>query len=134
MIGPVIALVGWTLVMWVWMYATRLPAISKAGGDPQDWANKPDFGKTLPPNVRWVADNYNHLHEQPTLFYALALAIHVGGLVDPVMAGLAWAYVASRVAHSILQATVNLIPVRFLLFVVGTLILVVMTVRAALAL
>jgi hypothetical protein len=67
----------------------------------------------LPPEVARVADNYNHLHEQPTLFYALALAAQLAGAADAVSVGLAWAYVALRVVHSLIQATVNVIPLRF---------------------
>ena len=69
---PVLALVVWTLVMWLWMYATRIPAMQKAGINPDD-ARHPgnSYGDKIPPNVRSVADNYNHLHEQPTIFYAL---------------------------------------------------------------
>jgi len=30
-LAPVIALVLWSFVMWAWLYATRIPAIRKAG-------------------------------------------------------------------------------------------------------
>lgn len=133
MIAPVLALVAWTLVMWMWMYATRIPAMQRAN---VDLAEVSRSGKlpTLPPEVERVAANYNHLHEQPTLFYALALAAHLAGANDAVAIGLAWTYVALRVAHSAVQATVNVIPVRFTLFTLGTLVLVALLVRTVLAL
>ena len=68
---PVLALVVWTLVMWVWMYATRVPALKQAGVDPQELAHPGEGQTRIPSQVRRVADNYNHLHEQPTIFYAL---------------------------------------------------------------
>ena len=88
----------------------------------------------LPPEVARVADNYNHLHEQPTIFYALALAAQLIGAGDAVNVGLAWTYVAIRVAHSLVQATKNVIPLRCLLFALGSLVLLVLLVRTLLML
>src|SRR5262249_62421540 len=86
---------------------------------------------TLPASVRWKADNYNHLMEQPTIFYAVALSLAVLGEGSGLNATLAWAYVLSRVVHSLLQATVNKIEARFGLFVLSSLILIALTVNAA---
>jgi hypothetical protein len=130
----VVALVAWTFVMWLWMYVTRIPAISKAKLrlDP----NEPRGAQmaTLPPNVRWKADNYNHLFEQPTVFYPIAIVLALLGQGSALDLGLAWAYVALRVVHSVFQATVNKIEVRFVLFALSSLVLIALTVRAGLAL
>ena len=130
---PIVALVAWTHVMWLWMYVTRIPAIRRARMrlDPQ--APRGEQMATLPPEVRWKADNYNHLLEQPTLFYAIAIVL---AIVDPdgVNRGLAWTYVGLRVVHSVFQATVNKIEVRFALFILSSLVLIVMTGRALAAL
>ncbi|WP_297515142.1 MAPEG family protein [uncultured Caulobacter sp.] len=119
MVAPVMALVAWSLVIWVWMYVQRIPAMQKAGIKPQD-ARFPGSLDVLPDTARQAADNYNHLMEQPTIFYAAALAIQVAGHADAALVKLAWAYVAVRVLHSLLQVTVNLVPVRFLLFTIST--------------
>lgn len=131
MIAPVLALVAFTFVMWFWMYATRIPAMQKAKIDMAE-LSRTGAPLVLPPEVSRVADNYNHLHEQPTIFYALALAAQIANVADPVSVGLAWAYVASRVAHSLVQATVNVIPVRFAIFAVGSFLLLALLVRTAL--
>ena len=131
---PVLVLVTWTFVMWLWMYATRLPAMTKAGIDPQEAAHPGAVAHRIPSPVRRVADNYNHLHEQPTIFYALALATQLAGAADGVNVALAWTYVASRVVHSFVQATRNVIPVRFALFTLGSIVLFVLLVRTALKL
>jgi hypothetical protein len=130
MVGPILALIGWTFVMWVWMYATRIPAMQKANIDVDELSRT---GKKLeqPPEVARVADNYNHLHEQPTIFYALALAAQVAGVGDGVNVGLAWAYVAARVVHSLVQATKNVIMIRFTVFAIGSIILFALLVRTA---
>lgn len=131
---PVLALVAWTFVMWAWMYATRIPAMRAAGIDPQDAATTNALAERLPPQVRWKADNYNHLHEQPTIFYALMFFAALTGGGDAMALELAWAYVAVRVVHSLVQATVNRIVVRFVLFNVGSLVLIAFTVREAMRL
>ncbi|EAP89896.1 hypothetical protein OA2633_06779 [Oceanicaulis sp. HTCC2633] len=133
MMTPVLMLVCWTLIMWLWMYATRIPAMQKAGLKPAELKEKSQLD-VLPRSVRQVADNYNHLHEQPVVFYALAIYSHLVGVADPLNIGLAWAYVILRVAHSIFQATVNFVPVRFVLFSLSSIVLIVMAVRNLLAL
>jgi hypothetical protein len=126
---PVLALVAWTLVMWVWMYATRIPAMKQAGIDPQEAAYPGTWAHRLRPGVRSVADNYNHLHEQPTIFYALMFFAAPTGGGDGTALGLAWAYVALRIVHSLVQATFNRVMVRFSVFSLATLVLMAFTVR-----
>jgi hypothetical protein len=128
LVQPVLALIAWTFVMWVWLYATRLPAIRKAKIDLAE-ISRTGAKLALPPEVTRVADNYTHLHEQPTLFYALALAAQIAGAADSVNITLAWVYVAIRIVHSLLQATRNIIPVRFVVFNLGSLVLLAMLVR-----
>ena len=132
-LAPVVALAGWSLVMWVWMYATRLPAMVKARIKLDATVPPGVLTSTLPPRVRWKADNYNHLMEQPTLFYALALTLAVAGAGDGVAVWIAWAYVGLRIAHSAVQALINIIAVRFFLFVASTVCLMALAVRAAMA-
>lgn len=132
MIAPVMALTAWSLVIWVWMYVQRIPAMQKAGIKPQD-ARFPGSLNTLPDAARQAADNYNHLMEQPTIFYATALALAFLGLGVGLNAWIAWAYVALRVVHSLVQATVNLILLRFAIFMVSSVVLLILAVRAAIA-
>lgn len=131
---PVVALVAWSLFMWLWMYATRLPAIKKSrmALDPQ--APRGEQMDTLPATVRWKADNYNHLMEQPTLFYAIAFALALMGEGSGANLLLAWGYVATRIIHSLWQALVNKIEVRFAIFVLSTLTLFGLTINALVAL
>jgi hypothetical protein len=133
MLAPIVALVAWTHVMWAWMYATRIPAIVRARMRLDPDAPRGEQMASLPAPVRWKADNYNHLMEQPTLFYAIAVVL---AIVEPdqLNTGLAWAYVGLRVVHSLVQATVNKIEVRFGLFALSSLVLIALTVRAGLAL
>ncbi|MGB0956467.1 MAG: MAPEG family protein [Panacagrimonas sp.] len=130
-LAPVMALVMWSLVMWWWMYVTRVPAIMKSGMVMDATLPNGQQLSELPARVRWKADNYNHLMELPTLFYAVALVLAVAGDTSALGVNLAWAYVASRVVHSLFQALVNKIEVRFGIFVVSSLILMALTAHAA---
>jgi hypothetical protein len=132
---PVVALLAWTMVMWVWMYATRIPAMNKAGIDAKNLvgSNGASLREKLPDSISWKADNYNHLHEAPTLFYAVAIVLAIIGAGDGFNTQLAWAYVGLRVAHSIVQATNNRVIVRFALFALSSLVLMALILHAAIA-
>ena len=131
--GPVIALVLWSFVMWAWMYATRIPAILKYKVVMDPHRSPSEFHAQLPAPVRWKADNYNNLMEQPTLFYAVAITLAILGEADAVNVGLAWLYVGLRVVHSLVQAITNTIVVRFSVFMIASVVLLMLAIRAALA-
>jgi len=121
---PVVMLAAWSMVMWAWMYGTRIPAIrrSKMKLDPN--APRGEQNATLPPRVRWKADNYNHLMEQPTVFYATAITLALLGHGDGWAMRLAWTYLALRVVHSFVQVLWNRIEVRFSIFALSSLVLI----------
>ena len=133
---PVVALAAWTMVMWLWMYATRIPTMMKLEVEPDRLAHDPDatLDKLLPPQVQWKAHNYNHLHEAPTVFYAVAIVLAIIGQGDGLNAALGWAYLGLRVVHSLVQATVNKVTLRFAIFVLSSLVLIALIARAAIAL
>jgi hypothetical protein len=121
-----LVLAGWTMIVWLWMYATRLPAMARAGIDGTKLVGS--TGKGLRDQLvaageeraSWVADNYNHLMEQPTIFYATVLALAVMGEAGSLAVGLAWGYAAFRIAHSLVQILWNRVLVRFALFSLAT--------------
>ena len=134
---PLAVLAGWTMVMWIWMYATRIPAINKlpkpteAGAD-QGWTGAMLEG-LIPREIQWKAHNYNHLHEAPTVFYAVALALAFIGQGNGLNATIAWAYVALRIVHSVFQSTVNKVMPRFVLFALSSLCLMALTLHLLMA-
>ncbi|HVU22163.1 MAG TPA: MAPEG family protein [Rhizomicrobium sp.] len=132
MLAPALALILLTLVVWIWMYATRIPAMQRAKIDPQSAAH-PGSLDVLPSSARRVADNYNHLLEQPTIFYALCFIIVLGGHTDALYVQLAWGYVGLRVVHTLIQCTINVVNLRFLVFALSTIVLMVMAGREAMA-
>jgi len=131
---PVIALVSWTLVMLVWMAIARRRAFAAMG---IGWGTIPRGSRGVnldgkaPDQAQWPSHNYNHLMEQPTIFYAIALTLAMMGMGGGANYWLAWAYVGLRVIHSIVQATVNIVSIRFTIFALASLCLVGLTVHAA---
>lgn len=132
---PLAVLAGWTMVMWLWMYITRIPAMGKAGIDSKTLTGGTgkDLEAVLPGKVQWIAHNYNHLHEAPTVFYAVALALALIGQGDGLNATLAWAYVGLRIAHSLVQALWNRVLVRFALFALSSLALIALSLHLLIA-
>ena len=131
---PVVALVAWSLVMMVWMVIVRFREFRRLG---INFSNIPpgsrgvDLEGRAEPHAQWKSHNYNHLMEQPTLFYAIALVLALMDMGGGINYWLAWGYVGFRVLHSLVQATVNTLTLRTPLFVLASLCLLGLTVHAA---
>lgn len=130
MLHSILAMGVLTMVMAAWMSVKRTSAMKQVGLGLQDAAHTADLRSALPSSARRVADNFNHLFEVPTLFYAVTLAIVVLGDADGLHTICAWMFVLFRVIHSFVQATVNLVPLRALLYGCSWLALAAMIVRA----
>ncbi|QJB68304.1 MAPEG family protein [Parasphingorhabdus halotolerans] len=131
-LAPAALLVLWSLIMLFWMAATRLPAAKSLGIDitAKPGGRGPDIDPNMPDKVAWKSHNYTHLMEQPTLFYATVIILALAEAGSGLNLWLAWAYVVLRIIHSIWQATINLVNVRFMLFLASTICLMVMAVNA----
>jgi hypothetical protein len=129
LLGPVVALVAWSIVMLFWMAIARAPQLQKSKIPPG--TRGADLERDQPGASHWPAHNYMHLMEQPTIFYAIIFALILMGFDGMINVYLAWGYVALRIVHSIYQATINLPPYRFLIFLVATLCLIALTIHAA---
>ena len=130
-LAPLLALVLWSFVMWAWLYATRIPAITRLNIVFDPLRPNSDFNAQIPPKVRWKADNYNNLMEQPTLFYAVALTLAVIGAGDGLNLVLARIYVVLRIVHSLVHALINIVIWRFGVFMLGSVVLLVLAIRTA---
>ncbi|ALH80244.1 MAPEG family protein [Sphingopyxis macrogoltabida] len=136
LLAPGAVLILWTLVMFLWLAATRFPAMKKAGIDLKKTppgGRGADLEKILPAETNWKSHNYTHLLEQPTIFYAVILILHAVGGYPAYVVWIAWTYVVLRIVHSLWQATVNRIPVRFTLFLLSTLCLLALSLLAVIA-
>ena len=129
MLEPVLALIAWSLVMLVWLYVQRLPALVRYVTT-EEHLQSGEVARRLPANVQWPADNYNNLLEQPTLFYALCLGMYFMGNTSFALEYFTWLYVCLRVMHSLVQALTNIVVIRFGLFIASSGVLGVMCVLA----
>lgn len=129
LLRPAFLLAAWTVVITTWMFVTRIPTMAKLEIDPQDAADTSRLNELLPHEVQRVARNYNHLFEQPTLYYAVVLMIATIGAVDSVHVACSWAFMGLRVAHSCVQATIDIVPIRFGIFLISWIVLAVMILR-----
>ena len=128
MLAPVVVLVAWTLVMLVWTAVKRAPFMRNRGELPRGVR-----GADMPPGPHnWPAHNYTHLVEQPTIFYAIVFVLVLMDFDAPINVYLAWGYVVLRIVHSLVQATVNVVKWRFLVFALSTLCLASLTIHAGL--
>jgi hypothetical protein len=130
---PIVALAIWTFIVWVWMYAKRIPALQKSDINMNNWIGgmAKDLDGILPAKVQWIAHNYNHLHEAPTVFYTIALVLAITGAGEGLNAQIAWGYVALRICHSLVQILWNKVVVRFALFLLSSMALFALVVQAA---
>ena len=131
MLAPAAALVAWSMIMLLWMAATRLPLIFKMGGlgKVKPGGRGQDLEGVLPDKVQWKSHNFTHLMEQPTIYYAAVVIIAIMG-AEALDVTMAWVYLIARVLHSLWQALVNTVPVRFSLFMVCNLALLYLAYRA----
>ncbi len=138
-LGPVVALAAWTMIMWFWLYAARLPAMGRAKIDAKGMVGstgrslRDDLVNAGEVKASWVADNYNHLHEAPTVFYAVALTLAMIGQGDNLNATIAWAYVGLRVLHSLVQVLSNRVVIRFVIFALSSIALLMLVTHAAIS-
>jgi hypothetical protein len=120
-LSPVLGLIIWTLIVWVILYARRLPILKDADLT-ADSAKSPDgeWKNQLPLKVQAPAHNYNHLMEQPTIFYALMFFLFLAEKSSAAALALGWAYVALRIIHSLIQINGGAILPRFIIFSLST--------------
>lgn len=134
-LAPAAALVIWSLLMLLWMAGTRLPAMKKVGIELGSavGGRGVDIDPNVPPSVAWKSHNYAHLMEQPTIFYATIMILAIANAATPTLVALAWGYTVIRILHSIWQATINKVNIRFMLFLFSTVCLMILAVSALLA-
>ncbi|MBU6211544.1 MAG: MAPEG family protein [Gammaproteobacteria bacterium] len=125
LIAPVIALVCWTLVVMTWLAYERVRNLFRLKLSPNAGKFARELNALMPDRAKQVSDNYIHLLEQPTLFYAVCLSLQFLGQGDhPINIGFAWSYVSLRVLHTLVQTTFNDVRLRFFLFLLSSVFLI----------
>ena len=127
---PVVALVAWTLVVMFWMLVARMIEFRRLGISPMtvpNGARGVDLDGRADPVAQWKSHNYNHLMEQPTIFYAVALSLAMMNFGGGINYWLAWGYVGLRIVHSLIQCTVNVVRFRLAVFALASFCLIGLT-------
>src|SRR5215210_8302422 len=134
-LAPVVALVAWTLIVMVWMAVSRRRAFAQMGitfGTIPPGSRGANLDGRAPDQAQWPSHNYNHLMEQPTIFYAIAVTLALMDFGGGINYWLAWGYVGLRIVHSLIQCTVNVVRYRLAVFALASLCLLGLTTHAAL--
>ena len=132
-LAPAAVLAGWTMIVFLWLMARRIPAFSAAGvklGEMPPGTRGGDGEAQMPAKANWISHNYTHLMEQPTVFYPVVIMLAVMGDNSALSVNLAWGYTGLRILHSFWQANVNTVPSRFAFFGLSSLCLIVLAARA----
>ena len=123
---PMLGMLAWSGLIVAVLLSTRLPLIVRQWGRLQYAKHSEDVRPKMSDRLRYVTDNYNHLFEQPTLFYATLVYIQLAGTANHANVSLAWAYVVLRVIHSLIQLTANNVSWRAASFATSSAILLTM--------
>jgi hypothetical protein len=131
---PFLSMMLLTMIVWAYMYFTRLGHIARARIDPQELTTAYRAAKHFPEHIGYPADNLRNLFEMPVLFYGLCIYLYVTATVDGLYIALAWGFVALRAAHSAIHCTINRVHWRFIAYMLSAIALWVMLLRALLQL
>lgn len=135
-LAPAAVLILWSMIVMVWMTATRAPELAKLGDTMKQappGGRYQDIESLIPAKVNWKSHNYTHLMEQPTIFYPAVIILHLTGAGTGSSLWFAWAYAILRIMHSLWQGLVNKLPVRIALFSISSICLIILAVQAVLA-
>jgi len=131
LLGPLVGLNLWTFGIEFLLYKRRIPALAQYNVTFDPETVKKQKEEKLPGFVKWPADNFNNLLEQPTQFYAVILGLSLMNVKDKRTVGVAWAYVGLRMLHSIIHVSTNNPSIRFPVWAASSLALFGITVQAA---
>lgn len=115
---PMLAMVALTMIVWLRLYAVRIPEMRRLRIHPQSVATSAQKSARLV-DTR-ASDNFNNLFEVPVLFYLALVVAYLTQQATPLVLGLAWAFVAGRVLHSLIQCSYNKVMHRFTVYVLST--------------
>ena len=127
---PFLGLMILTILVWVYMYYLRLPYLMHNRINPQDVSTSDKLKTIIPEQINLSAENLKNLFELPVLFYAICIYLYVTNTVDTIYLLLAYVFVVMRIIHSVIQCTCNRVMHRFYAYLVSSIALWIMIVRA----
>lgn len=126
---PMFGMILLSCVVVIVFYLSRLVPVIKNFGNLESARYSDEFRSQLPVSLKNITANYNHIFEQPTLYYAVIIYIYLMQHVDITNIILAWSYVALRLMHTIIQFTINNVSLRVIPFILSGLCLIIIIMR-----
>ncbi len=123
-----------TLAVWIYMYIRRIAYLVHENIDLRTVDTPDKAAAVVPDNISLASHNLKNLFELPVLFYAVCLYLFISDSVDGIYLFTAWWFFALRVIHSVIHCSYNKVEHRFAAYVLASIALWVMVLRAALSL
>ena len=127
LLWPLLAQVGWTFLLYVWLTLARLSAVRRGEADWPVFA----LGREEPPRVARIARNLANQFELPVIFYAVCVLLVATGQALWLDVAAAWVFVAGRVIHTAVQTLTDDVPLRGRVFLINFLALCVIVAHVA---
>ena len=122
---PMLAQIGWTFVLYVWLTIARSRAVARGEVKYSAFA----LGRNEPTDVARITRNLANQFELPVIFYAMVVLLVVIGRVSTIDVLAAWVFVAGRVIHTLVQTLTDDVPLRGRAFMINFVALVVLVVH-----
>ena len=127
---PLLCMVFLTFAVWVYLFALRIPEISRRKINPDKLRDRAEAHKLLPDSAA-ASNNLKNLFELPILFYLAAMLAMLLLIQDSLLVLLAWGFVVTRVIHSLIHCTYNRVMHRFFAYFLSCLFLLLIWIRLA---
>lgn len=131
---PLVGMMVLTLVVWLWMFVKRFGYIAAHNIEPDDLKTPEQVNAAIPAELAGPANNLKNLFELPVIFYGLCMYLMLSYTLDNTHVVCAWVFLGFRVLHSIIHCSYNNVNHRFLMYLISSVALWVMVVRAFLQL
>jgi hypothetical protein len=122
-LAPLFVLVALTFFLLFYMGAVRFGALRRREVRIGDIA----LGQSnWPAYAAQGGNSYNNQFQLPVLFYVLVILAYIFKKADLLFVIMSWIFVVSRILHAYVHATSNNMRMRFTIFVVGAVVLMIM--------
>ena len=130
---PILTTLLLTLLVWVYLFVQRI-AYSKANNiDIEEFKTPGDAAALIPGPKSSASNNFQNLLEMPVVFYVICFYLTLFGGVDDLHVTCAWVFVTFRALHSLIHCTFNRVLLRFISYLLSSIAVWIMVVRAILA-
>jgi len=121
---PILAHIILIFMLYIYLGVLKTRAVKEGNVDRQKASLN---SKAWPEYVVKVSNNLANQFESPILFYMLSVIYYLTNHVNSILVLIMSLYVFSRYIHAYIHVTSNYVPYRYKFFLIGVLILLVLT-------